>query len=253
MSVISELQNRMPYTYILNKLLPDFRTYEDIKVCDFSRSTYEGGDSFRIVFAMPKHLKISELHHYLDAFFTNIYATDIKKLILDNVYTAAKAMDMDESLLMQIGVETDEKGNILCIKYYIRLRCNTTGPMEFNSDTAQLIHMISNCAGDEKEMLTKVRFLQEHGYNPIFVGINISGSAQETKLYFVSDAFGFRTQNVIKNTNAIADEYGFENRLTKRDVELLFNMGLYVQGAAFSVEKPDEWKLYINALPRKKV
>ncbi|MGN0379283.1 MAG: hypothetical protein ACI4EU_06820 [Butyrivibrio sp.] len=250
--ITAALRNTMPYCCILENLLPDFTNYKGIKICDFSRSTFDGEDSYRIVFSMPQQLKVQELNQYLSSFFKNVNFSSTKELLEDNIDLVCKSLCINESPLMQIGLETGQNGRVLCIKYYLRLRFNTVGPMNFTPNTAKLVSTISNHTCDENIVLRRVEFLKAHGFNPIFVGVNTFGKFQETKLYFISDAFGFQTKNVINHTAAIASEYGFSNILTQKEIETLFSMGLYVQGIAFSLEKQSEWKLYINVLPRKK-
>lgn len=238
-----EFANNMTYSYILNSLLPDF--IANNKICDYSESTYDGKKSYRIVFYIPKNQKIQETYCNIDKFFRNIDG-GMKERVISNVVLATSIMKVKESPLMQIGIETDDKGNLFCVKYYIRLSGNIDKDAEF------ILKIAQSCVNKET-IRDKIIFLQNHRYNPVFIGINMSEKIQETKLYFASEAFGFQTKNVIRDTNDIAEKYGFDDILTKQDIDELFNIGLFVRGIAFSIENEAAWRLYINALPRKKV
>ena len=76
---------------------------------------------------------------------------------------------------------------------------------------------------------------------------------QEIKLYFCSTAFGFNTGNVVSNTNAILKKYDIQRFVTENDIVSLYDKNLYVRGIAVDLNTSGKWRLYINALPRKKI
>lgn len=69
----------------------------------------------------------------------------------------------------------------------------------------------------------KIDFLKLQEYEPIFIGINLYENEIETKVYFISEAFGFQIKQIVTSTKAIMKKY---------------NLNMY---------------FYLNALPRKKV
>ena len=96
-------------------------------------------------------------------------------------------------------------------------------------------------------------FISIHDYEPVFLGFNIYKNEQEIKLYFCSTAFGFNTDNIIRNTNDILKKYDIQRFISEKDIVSLYDKNLYVRGIAVELNTSSKWRLYINALPRKKI
>ena len=152
---------------------------------------------------------------------------------------------------MQLGVEVDADGQLLGIKVYANINRNLF--MHSNIDAEKMLESITSSDINAKQISEIINHIIEQAYSPLFIGINFYEDNHETKLYFGSNAFGFETKGVITQSNNILSKNKLNMFITEKDVKVLYDKGVFIQGIAITLEKEIKWKLYLNALPRIKI
>lgn len=245
------LANTEPYCSVLGSLPPDFLSQNKLTICDFSKGALGNIETFRIVFILDSNLNIHQTEKCVADFLMHIgggvYLSEIVKTVAD----IQKVLKTDKAMLMQLGIEVDEKSCLLGIKYYVGIKNN--GIITSIDMVMELLSRIIGDLHNRNEFRSAIEFLVQQEFEPIFIGVNLYGDTKEVKLYFISKAFGFQTKKVIKHTLEVMREYHLDYFISEKDVNDLYEMDLFVRGIAIDISDKNKWRLYINALPRKTV
>ena len=242
---VNYLENTRPYSDILTMFNDDFLKEDILSICDFSKGTYEDKETYRVIFSMKNIKDRASAVSIVEKIIDKLDAEDYGEKILCSLNKIQEIIGCEASLLLQLGVETDNECNLVGVKYYIA----TKDLNSIHSDKEKVRQLCSNL-GKENDM---INFFSTHDYEPVFFGFNLYKNEQEIKLYFCSTAFGFNTGNVVSNTNAILKKYDIQRFVTENDIVSLYDKNLYVRGIAVDLNTSGKWRLYINALPRKKI
>lgn len=242
---VNYLKNEKPYSNILDVFNDAFLKENMISICDFSKGTYEDKETHRVIFSLKKIKNKASAVSIVGKILDKLGTDDYVEKILNSLSAVQKSIDCEDSLLLQMGVEMDKECNLVGVKYYIA----TKDLNSIHSDKEKVRRLCSNLV-KENDM---INFFSTHDYEPVFFGFNLYKNEQEIKLYFCSTAFGFNTGNVVSNTNAILKKYDIQSFVTENDIVSLYDKNLYVRGIAVDLNASGKWRLYINALPRKKI
>ena len=245
------LASTEPYCSVLGSLSQKFLSENNLTICDFSNGMLGDIETFRIVFILDSNFTIKETEKCVTDFLTRIGGEAYLSKIIKTTNEIQKILKTDKSILMQLGIEVDEKGCLLGIKYYVGIKLNTISP-----PNDKVLEILSGVTGDlynKNKVGSKIEFLVQQEFAPIFIGVNLYGEIKEVKLYFISKAFGFRTKHVVEHTSEIMKKYRLDDFVSEEDVNDLYKMDLFVRGIAIDISDTNKWRLYINALPRKMV
>ena len=243
-NLMNELFCKYPYKNIIERF-SDLLGNGYIDVCDISAAEKNGRNTFRIIFEI---CNICDQSVLLDKFFSKIKNGEYYKNSLINIIKELKIKTSYESVrLFLIGIECDDECNISAIKYYIWMA-------EIYDDIINGNIVINEFAGFQDQRIIDIcKKIKESNYRPILWGINDENGIKEHKLYFKSEAFGFQTSNIVKNTNEIMRYIGCDLVIDESITEELFIKDLFVEGIGISFEKTDMFRLYIGVLPRKQI
>lgn len=246
-SVTNLIQDKEPFKLTINKTLKKFIGCTGVQLCDVSFDESNGEIISRIVYKIPGNLSHLQLQMYVNNFFCDFTDFSYKSRVIANIRSFIDMNVGANTPLIQIGVEINKHGEIIGIKYYLQFAKQKY--LKENIDQALLYtNFISN-----NSFVKQISSICVNNYEPVFVGINDRGGIEEQKIYFRSRAFGHQTHNILMNSNNLHDVLGWKEALSKSDIQNLWDRNLFIEGIALSLQNKDEWRIYINALPRKKI
>ena len=245
-----------PYKTMVKKIMHRFILREDVAICDISTIEIDEEPTYRMIFKLPKKQSIDELYELIGDFFYS-YETheslSYRERIISNILNFNAKSETKISPLMQIGIELNKNCELVAVKYYLRLEKANKKDIVMVEQAKQFLcsvvkgDNIGACISCASE---KSIFISDNGYRPIFIGINDKNGAETHKIYFISKAFGFQVQNILKDTKTLSDTFAWNDSLPFYEFEQLYKLSLFVEGIALSVQHLDEWHLYFNILPR---
>lgn len=221
-ALMKDIANVEPYSGILTDIFSDFLSVDGVKLCDVSKKADE---HFRTVFKLSDNMSESEKRDIINRFFLHIKNADRFKKSMEQEL----AMWGNNASLFQIGAEFEQDYTVNGIKYYIRTDENNLVPKELIGDRENIISAIC----------------REY-YKPIFAGVNDSENEKERKLYFISKAIGFRSREILKHIENLAETFNWYKAIPKADFESLDLLGVYPEGIAIPLREPFVWRIYFR-------
>ena len=248
---LAYLENTKPYSFLCELLSLDFLCENKMAICDFSKGKYKNIETYRIVFSINNNQSINEIEGSVNNFFGKVGDISFAQKIICKLRFIQAQLNTNKSLLMHLGIEVDEKCNLIGVKYYVSIKTAND-----NCTKVQLDELLANISIGKiriSEFKDLLYFFRKQEYIPTFIGFNLYNDEIETKLYFESTAFGFQTKQIVECTNNVFREYNLDRFISTTDITSLFQMDMFVRGIAVDINTFNKWRLYINALPRKMV
>ncbi|MBR6513675.1 MAG: hypothetical protein IKT46_02455 [Clostridia bacterium] len=248
---VDEVYRTFPYSIMITKYLSRFTAQKEVSVCDYSESSVNGRHTYRVIFKFPRQLSFEDSKRCIDSFFCDLNRDDVKAEIENNLQNVVPALGFEFSPLLQIGVEFDKDINILGIKYYLNLKASPYERVEPSEAFLEKIRTVFKYKGDDLYRLVQTcRF----GYNPIFVGVNVYPdiNISEYKIYMISDYMGRDDDGLLENTKKMFSANGWDTVLDDKALRRIHSMDLFVEGIAYTLDRADEYRLYLNYLPRRR-
>ena len=241
-SVLKHINTIEPYHTMHTKYLKGFTDKSGVKLCDISQDHLSHEHVFRMMYKLPKTLTHEDSTLYIEKFFSSYPDSPYSIEIQSNVNHFSQITQCVQSPLLQLGIEFDKDCHLLGVKYYLAFH--------------ELEHCNRFLASYSKKNSLPLAFAEtvsqicKNNFTPIFLGINNHKDKIESKLYFISKAFGHQIQNILPVSITLANTLGWNKALPQQDLEDLYSMGMYIEGIAISLHHADKWRLYINSLPR---
>ena len=241
------------YKKVIERYFSKFIIEENVEICDYSESMSDDIPVYRIVFKFSKNLSILSYRRCLESFFVNLEMDDVKKEIDEIVGKCTKEFGFDHSPLLQIGIEFDSRGTVLGVKYYIDLKVSkykkVAASRELVCKIKKVLFSDTEKSEDELDRLIQTA---NFDYSPIFAGVNVCGELCECKVYLISGYLGYSDRELLRNTQEMISAMGWTSILCKEDLAKLYERSLFIEGIAYTLNSPNEYRLYFNYLPRRK-
>lgn len=249
----NDIINLPPYNTVIDKYLSHFIAEKGVTVCDYSESNVDGIHTYRIVFKFPRYFVFEDSKRCIDAFFCNLNMDSIKKELEDNIQKITDILNFEYSPLLQIGLEFDADSQILGVKYYLNLKVSSYQKVKASDDFLLKIQSVFKSEnGTTDDDLYRVVQTSEFDYSPIFVGVNVYKDSREYKIYMISGYLGHDDNKLLNTTLEMIKKNGWNSVVSDETLRKVHAKDLFIEGIAYTLNKPDEYRLYFNYLPRKR-
>lgn len=237
---LNEVLAKMPYRAVFD-MLSVFRSCAGVRLCDISESVYGGIKSFRAAFSIPQKISQDKADDIVYLFFENLDFEKTKSELKKNYSMICDTLHIDYSPLMQLGVEFDEDGKFLAVKYYLSIKQILDRRVTADECLMRLLEKW-DFSREKNETVCK------NGYYPIFIGANADEKYTEYKLYFISEYLSRRTDIQEKMHRLFMDMKW--DCISISEINEILDMGLYVEGIALPQESGNMERIYLNFLPK---
>ena len=177
---------------------------------------------------------------------------DVPSDITDKCIRCMKALKeglgMQESPLMQVGIELNADMKFKSFKYYLCVE-KTKHPKENLAEAMAGFAEAAGVCSDTGRMDRLIRDVCTCWYRPTFIGVNDGAEETEAKLYFISEIFGHALKTKpAGQTERISEILGFDKGLTEELMTAWEQAHLYLQGLAVTFGDPSVLRLYLREL-----
>ena len=219
----------------------------EAKICDFSVAGTSEKPAYRMILQFRSFFSTETAEKLISEEFPDV-PSDITDKCIRCMKAMKEGLGMQESPLMQVGIELDADMKFKSFKYYLCVE-KTKHPKE---NLAEAMAGFADAAGvcsDTGRMDRLIRDVCTCWYRPTFIGVNDGAEETDAKLYFISEIFGraLKTKPA-EQTERISEILGFDKGLTEELMTAWEQAHLYSQGVAVTFGDPSVLRLYLREL-----
>lgn len=221
----------------------------DIKICDVSESYLNQIPTYRMVIKFKINPAMTQIYILEDLLSHFIGKKELERF--EQILSDVHQYDcLNTSPLIQLGVETDHKYNILSFKYYLTLKNNPFKRPVILPETIKLINEIQPSKNNENCItFSLLRRIEKCGYYPTFIGVNDSGDLYECKLYYISSLYGRSfMEKAADQIKEICITLNLGSEIQSVLIDSFEKAHIYPEGIAVSSYIPNTIRMYLKEI-----